>query len=271
MEFTGRSLLCPICHQAFYVEVPVAPRLENYETDFRPIYRGVEPLGSDLHACPSCHYAGYPQAFGLDADEAWEREGLWSPLDPGRLPDEESREDLRRWIARGELDEEVGLEPGEEPHPAQRYLLAANCRDFLARQPALALFDLIVRAAWCARTAKESEQERELLAEAGSLLQEAIDRGEVAEDRLALLTYWVGELARRSGAHARAIDFFDRSEKLADDDADEALLSLLERQRLLATVQSTVPTLLPAEIAQGLERLGDLRFAGAEIERWGKD
>jgi len=250
-EFTGRTLHCPVCHTGFGVEVPLGTRPIAFETDFRPVFEGPDPLAADMAACPTCRYAGYLAAFESaqpEEDEEIDRPGVPPPVRPLGLPDDDDLDDLRRWIRRGELVADTEL-AGREPVPAERYVLAARVRDFLTQDDPLPVADLYLRGAWCARAAGDRELEHELLEESVEWFDAALDAGKVPTREKGRTIYLTAELARRSGDFALAVDLFGQVDANVDRDDEEGLRlhRLARRMESLATMQSAVAARMPSD------------------------
>ena len=248
-DFLSRTLRCPVCNTEFLWEVPIDVHLVGEETDFRPVFDGPDPIVSDMIACPTCRYAGYADAFEgseVEEEEEPDRSRLPAPIEPLALPDEDDLDGLRRWIRRGELREESGVGL-REPSAAERYLLAARCREFLVEDDPLPLADLHLRGAWAARAAGDEELERELLGEAAELFAVALDEGRVPIDERGKMVYLAAELARRAGDFARAVDLFGQVDAFLDLDEEEDLRlhRLARRMESLASIQSAVGARMP--------------------------
>ena len=251
-DFVARTLRCPVCNAGFGAEVPVGVRPTHVETDLRPVFDGPDPLAAGIFACPNCRYAGYARAFELeepvDEEEELDSQGVPPPIDPLGLPDEDDLDDLRRWIRRGELVEGTGL-GDREPVPAERFLLAARCRDFLTQDDPLPIADLYLRGGWCARAAGDRSLERLLLGEAIELFEASLDDGLVPVPDRARTIYQVAELARRIGDFGTAVDYFHQVDAhLEIEEPDGVRLHrLARRMEALASVQSDVPARMPSD------------------------
>lgn len=274
VEFLSRTLRCPICNTGFLVEVPVGVAPVATETDFRPVFTGPDPVAADIAACPRCRYAGYSIAFESEPAEEGEepdRPGVPPPVEPLALGEEDDLDDLRRWIRRGELVEGTDL-ANREPLAAERYLLAARCRDFLLGGEPLPLADLYLRGAWCARSAKRPDLERALLLEAVDQFDAALDEGKVPGPLKGRILYLTAELARRAGDFAHAVDLFGQVEGQVDLDEEEGLrlYRLSRRMESLASIQSAVPATMPSdeelEATAGPDDAGHRRDDGDEDE-----
>lgn len=245
-EFTTLALRCPVCNTEFTSEIPVYGEPEARDTDLRPRFGGVDPLPTLIHACPSCRFTAYREGYDNRRDEGEEDfEPLTRALGDRPpptfgVPSDEELADLRRWIRRGNLA--VGLPEGRDPFGAERYLLGARCYEYLKDDDVLGLADYFLRAAWCARASGDRETERSCQRDAATRFQEALDQLQVPESDRARVLYLIGELSRRSGDFARAVDAFTQLEGTVDADEEEDALfdHLARRQLALATVKSDV-------------------------------
>jgi hypothetical protein len=230
--------------------VPVAR-----DTDFRPVYAGPDPLLTRVHACPTCGYAGYREAFEQapsDEDELLEiveddPKALSQPIHG--LPDGEDAADLRRWSKSGELTDGL-VAPGREPFGAVRFLIAARVHEFLFEDDPLGAAHYHLRAAWCARGAGETALEQAALREVLIRLGAVLEGGATTESARVPLLYLAGEVARRTREFARAVDLFAQVEKEAEQDEEEgALLAALARRgAMFAHVQSAVNARIPPDL-----------------------
>ncbi len=248
-EFSSRRLRCPPCRTEFVVEIPVSAALLRVETDFRPVFDGPDPIALEMHACPGCRYSGFADAFERDRhdeveDPDWP--GVPPPLDRGAVPDDDDLDALRRWIQGGELRAEAEID-GDEPSASERYLLALYCQEFLGHLGALALGDLALRGAWCARGAGELLLEQRLLVEAESFFDEAETSHAVMEGERGQLLYLSAEIARRTGDFGRAINLFEKAETVLepDDEDGQRLMQLCRRQLSLAVAHSPMNAVIP--------------------------
>lgn len=251
VEYLSRALRCPVCGTGFVVEVPLGLEPISLETDFRPVFDGPDPIAADIVSCPGCRYAGYAVAFegGMDEeDEEIDRPGVPPPLSPLAIPSEEDLESLRRWIHRGELVKGMEL-GGKEPHAAERYLLAARCFDYLVDKDPLGLADLYLRGAWAARAIGDRVAEENLALDAVEQFGLAIDDGLVAAEDEGRVIYLSGELARRAGGFALAMDLFGQVEAHLDwDEEDDLRLHrLTRRMEALASIQSSINATMPTD------------------------
>lgn len=253
-EFVTCSLRCPVCNAEFSADEVHGARSVGCDTDFRPLFIGPSPLLSHIHACPGCRYSGYREAFETepsDEDELIEpvEEQAASLPRPSFLRLEDADyEDLRRYARSGELTE--GLVPaGEEPFGASRYLLAARVHEYVHEEDPLGAAHYYLRASWSARATGDIELERESQRQLLLCLSSALDTEQTSGSQQACLNYLAGEVARRVGDFATAIDFLARVERDADLDDDDALglTALARRQMLLASTQCATNAVIPLD------------------------
>lgn len=230
-------LTCPVCDQDFLGNLPPSARFAGRESDLRPLFCGdVDPLTALIQFCPHCHFAAYPRGFGHRSEILDELEEQCTSS-PGDRPipviaqmDEETRADLRRWLQRENL-------AGVLRNPAQRYLLAARCHDYVSSEDASLLADYFLRASWAARSNGDQHQEMACRAEAiDRLWLMADDEMQPMGDKVRTL-FLLGELSRRQGDFTTAIDLFTQLEDCSFEPNEqgelEALFFSRQAERLL--------------------------------------
>ena len=269
LEFLTLTVRCPVCNTEFTSEIPNPGAPVGRETDLRPLFAGLDPLPSLIQSCPSCRYTAYQSGYdgGLEEVEELIESLAQRPGDraASRLPrlEENELDELRRWIRRGMLAQ--GIAEGREPFGAERYLLAARCHEYVEDDDPLVLADYYLRAAWCARASGLTSLERECQREAVVRFEAALeDATLITESDKPRLLYLIGELSRRGGDFAKAVDFFTQLESAHENlDADdlEAVLfeQLAKRMLALAVVKSDVNAGLPEEELE-LERDDEYEF-----------
>lgn len=275
IHFVTCRLRCPVCGTEFSADEAHGAPLVGRDTDMRPRYEGPTPLLTHIHACPSCHYSGYREAFGVEpSDEDELIESVDEP--PLSLPrpiqialSDEDLDDLRRYVRSGEYTEGL-LPPDEEAFGAVRYLLAGRVHEFLFDEDRLGIAHYALRAVWSARETGERELELDALQELLLQLSEVLENDEENEHN-PRLEYLVAETARRAGHFARAIDLFAQVERDSDPDEEEGYLlsTLARRQTLLASAQSDVNAVIPPELPGRTHRAGDEEFEFTDDEEDG--
>lgn len=204
------DLTCPICDTRFTSRRIASMESIGQDTDFRPRTLGIDPQPHYVHVCPNCMFA----AFELDYETL---------QDPVREFVEGGQHHPEELVIRGDPLTLTG---------SVKYLLAARCYSRDTRAGDLRLADLYLRASWCARQEGLTEREQETQCEAALLFEKSLEDDEIAEDQLSTILYLLGELYRRIGRHELATTMFDKAlEHCGDDEADERLSFLIERQR----------------------------------------
>jgi len=253
IEYETLALRCPLCNTEFTSELPRVYEPEGRDSDLRPRYPAVDPLPTAILTCPHCQYTAYQEGYGARPAGADEEEVALSLLPGDRpaerfgVPDDDDREDLRRLIRHGDLVR--GVAEGREPYGAERYILGARIHEFLTDDEAYEVADYYLRGSWCARVLGTPELERLCQREAVQRLQHALDHSMVAEADKPRTIYLIGELSRRCGDFARAVDLFSQLEASVDPDEEEEVLfaNLARRQLALAVVKSDINATIDEE------------------------
>jgi len=214
------QLTCPVCDQGFLGHLPAPATFVGRESDLRPLFHGeLDPLTTLIQVCPRCGFAAYPRAFGHRGDLLDELETICTQS-PGDRPlphfgplDEQTRADLRRWLERER--EYVNL-----IGPAHRYLFAARCHDYVSADNANLLADYFLRASWAARSSGDYPREVSCRAEAIDRLWTAVDDEMQPVDDKVRALFLLGELSRRQGDFATAVDLFTQIEDFAAESAE---------------------------------------------------
>lgn len=230
-------LTCPVCDQDFLGHLPPPAHLAGRESDLRPLFSGdADPLTALIQLCPHCHFAAYPRGFGHRSDLLDELEEQCTSS-PGDRPipqfeqmDEETRADLRRWLQRENIANALR-------NPAQRYLLAARCHDYVSSEDASLLADYFLRASWAARSNGDQHQESACRAEALERLWLLADDEMQSVGEKVRTLFLLGELSRRQGDFTTAIDLFTQLEDFSFEPNEqgeaEALFFSRQAGRLL--------------------------------------
>jgi uncharacterized protein (DUF2225 family) len=247
IEYLTLVLRCPLCDTEFTSEIPSVPEPESRDTDLRPHYATVDPLPALIHSCPSCHYTAYQEGYGVRREIEVEEEDLALSLRPGdraphrfAMPEDEDLEDLRRYVRHGDLVR--GVAEGREPFGAERYVLGARIWEFLKEDEPYGAADYYLRGSWCARSAGDRDLEKRCQADVLQRFQHALDHSLVPEADRPRTVYLIGELSRRGGDFAKAVDLFSQLEASVDPDEEESVLfaHLARRQLTLAEVMSDI-------------------------------
>ena len=246
IEFQALALRCPVCNTEFTAELPNVGEPEGRDTDLRPRYPTVDPMPTLIHACPSCRYTAYRDGFESRGERDEEDENRPSPRAGDRpphdpcVPDDDDIEDLRRWIRRGSLV--AGVSENREPFGAERYVLGARVYEFLSDDEAYGAADYYLRGAWCARGVGNRELERRCQMEAVERFEHALEHSLVPDADKPRTLYLLGELSRRLGDFAKAVDLFSQLDTSSEfEDEETALFAYLARRQLaLAAAKSDI-------------------------------
>ncbi|MDR0965314.1 MAG: DUF2225 domain-containing protein [Myxococcales bacterium] len=220
-------LTCPVCEQSFSGTLPLPAIFNGRESDLRPIFIDavVDPLLLLIQVCPHCLFAAYPQTFGHDSESLDELAFQCTSSLGDRAPpildklDREARIDLQNWLQREDFS--LGLRS-----PAQRYLQAARCHDYVssdegAEETAL-LADYFLRASWAARASGDQVQEFTCRAEALERLWLMADDESLPLMEKVRTLFLLAELSRRQGDFASAIDLFTQLEDISFNPNDQS-------------------------------------------------
>jgi uncharacterized protein (DUF2225 family) len=196
-EFWTKRITCPVCaaeFDALHLRTE-AIRLKGRDSDFCEHYHGYNPLYYAIYVCPECFYAAYPDDFG-------------------RLSSKEA-------VAMGSALAEI-IEGGEQydfhglrDHAAavSSYRLALLCYRQREAEPRK-LAGLYHRLAWLARTAGDSAQEKEHLAQAREVYRAALDQRPPLEGRAeAMAMYLLADISSRLGDAAEAMRWLEAAAK----------------------------------------------------------
>lgn len=237
--------VCPVCALSFAVELPPRRDPPGRDTDFRPHHPRGDPDARKVFSCSRCRYSAYPRGW-FHLEDSDDRDELdEAALAPSAGPPEgEELDALRRYVQSGQMQH--GLDIGDEPRDVERFLLAARCYEFVREDDPLGAADYYLRASWCARAQGRPALERSCQADAISRYQTALEANKVTSMERPRILYLVGELSRRTGDFARAVDCFREVDRLCDPDEEDGafLAALARRQEALAIVKSDVNAII---------------------------
>lgn len=221
------------------------------DTDFRPHHPQGDPEARLVYACAQCRYAAYRRGwFGGEPEDSPEEDDS-APGASTQAPQSEELDALRRFVKSGELTQGMDASQGPlwEPTGGERFVLAARIHEFLREDDPLGAADYYLRASWCARAQGQLALERASQRDAISRFHTALENNKVAAGEKPRIMYLVGELSRRTGDFARAVDCFREVDKIVDpEEEDGAFLGkLARRQETLASIQSDVNAVIPHE------------------------
>lgn len=193
--FFSREYTCPICKTKF-TSLSVRSSsvyVEEKESDFHVIYKGVSPLHYSIIVCPTCEYAASNTTFSkeLSNKQAEQLAVALSQLRSHEFTDYCGERDLNTTL--------------------KAYQLAIRTAQ-LKKVPAAELSGLLLAAGWIARELKYTELEKVYVKEALKYYVEAFYSGSGAIGNLSDLqaTYLIGELYRRCGEYKEAIHWFNK-------------------------------------------------------------
>ncbi|MDI6870617.1 MAG: DUF2225 domain-containing protein [Bacillota bacterium] len=205
--------ICPACGRRFTV---TRPRLSactalKRETDFRVQYAGLDPTLYSVWVCPRCGYSASETTF--ERLEEAERQRVQEALSGRLIPE--------------------GTEGERTPAGAIAAYKQAIFLGQVRRLSASNLAGLHLKLAWIYRGLNDQAAEREHLAAARDLYQQAYNRerlggeGKMSE---ATVAYLVGELSRRLGEYATAVTWFSRLAMDPRTKREPQILSLAREQ-----------------------------------------
>jgi uncharacterized protein (DUF2225 family) len=119
----------------------------------------------------------------------------------------------------------------DEIFPGKKYELAACIAEWQGL-PAVAVGDLYLRAAWCCEDEDRREEEYYYRRQAIDYFVRALQQQEIPHEGIAVYTYLVGELYRRTGDSANAKLWLNRVADAVSDNGEKKWLSELARQQL---------------------------------------
>lgn len=207
----AREISCPVCgRKSSTMRVRLsAIKIEKKDTDFCTYYRDVNPMLYEVYVCPHCGYAAHADHFeNIDAD------GKKAVL----------QNVSRHWVSRdygGERTLEQALEC---------YKLALLCAQLKKDKPS-ALAGLCMRIAWLYRFIGDESEERRFMQAAlenyTAAYERQFDDGGMSEINL---LYIIGELYRRLGDPAKAVQWFSRVVGHEDRNKNALVVSMAREQ-----------------------------------------
>jgi hypothetical protein len=186
-------LTCPVCGTTFESIAVVPNHAGEGENAALPEITSVaDVLPFLVHVCRRCGYAGGGDAFGDDVEVTPAvRERVWAELAPT--------------LARSmRLPWPFLTAPGSEKHEG-----AAKVAEWRGAD-ALAIAELWIGAARCARGEGDHEAQRYFARRAARWFAEGLERDEVAAADRASMAYGLGELWYHIGDTPNATEWFER-------------------------------------------------------------
>lgn len=210
-----KEIDCPICGQGFSSKKVRMSRLRliKRDEDFLSHYKDINPLVYNIFVCPNCGYAGLEDKF--------------TSLRPGKQ--EIVREKVTsKWKNRSYGDIR-NINDGIESHKLALYI--GEILDYSK----LELGNLCLGLAWLYRIQEDKEEYR-FLESAKNLYQAAYYNESLAGtgmDELKL-TYLMGEINRRLGNKAEAVQWFNTAISNPDLGLNKGLETMVREQWRLA-------------------------------------
>lgn len=198
MTTLGKQVFkCPNCGTLFTATTVMSYGHASRDSDFYPKFWGANPLPFFVKVCPSCSYADYDSGF---------KSG-----EPHESKEIHSEPELQCW---------------------RKYELVAEHQQ-KRKAALLSIARTYHEASWCCRTVNRtiSKLEQVFLSKARDLFEKALIEEAVPEAERPVITYLVGELYRRTGDNANALEWFTKVSALVKgSDKYGWLLRLAENQ-----------------------------------------
>jgi hypothetical protein len=178
--------------------------VETRDSDFCVHYKGVNPMFYDIYVCPHCGYAALADRF--DKIDVEGKKAVLQNTTPN-------------WTSRdygGERTLEQALEC---------YKLALLCAQLKRDKPS-ELAALCLRIAWLYRFSQDEQEERRFLQAALDEYVAAYERQTDNNVNEMNLLYIIGELYRRLGNAAQAVQWFSRVVNHKDRENNPLLISM---------------------------------------------
>jgi hypothetical protein len=201
-----KEIKCPVCGKNFTsTRVRTsAIKVETRDSDFCVHYKGVNPMFYDIYVCPHCGYAALADRF--DKIDVEGKKAVLQNTTPN-------------WTSRdygGERTLEQALEC---------YKLALLCAQLKRDKPS-ELAALCLRIAWLYRFSQDEQEERRFLQAALDEYVAAYERQTDNNVNEMNLLYIIGELYRRLGNAAQAVQWFSRVVNHKDRENNPLLISM---------------------------------------------
>lgn len=201
------DLTCPICDQKFESQTVGSCGHASMRTDFRPNYRGANPVSHFFHVCPNCSFCGDLNNFKLTIDNP----------------------DFKK-----EIKEMTPLKADSSPVSLNAKIVrAVRCLEKLKKYGIKQLNELTlankwVMAYWWVETAEDRKKYGKITLD---YLKQAIEKDQVPDKLYLRYIYLQGEIYRRIGNLEKANAFFDKTIKLATEYPDPQDLESMARQQ----------------------------------------
>jgi cAMP-binding proteins - catabolite gene activator and regulatory subunit of cAMP-dependent protein kinases len=218
-QLVARILTCPACESIFSFHTPKsrAYQLVSRDADYCPHYEGINPLFYQVWVCPRCSFAAYKEHW-KSLSEA-ERIGM-------RQISSEAKEGLRFDFAQPERTLFAAI---------LSFKLAYRC--YMRRMPSAHdhLGSIQLRLAWLCRLGNDRKREIQHMGAAMAHFAEAFDHGRNLTTSPGKIAYLMGELSRRVGNGASAVEWFMRAIK---EDPGKGEIYRLSRDQLYEAKES---------------------------------
>lgn len=203
------ELKCPCCGNLFSSQTwRSSNTFGQSSTDLHRRAIGIQSLHYELHTCMECAFTGYPRDF----DEAYDL-----TISPDLL------QRIREQLA-PQLHSEDGIFPGK------KFELAACIAEWQGAS-AVAIGDLYLRAAWCCADEERREDEFYYRRQAIDYFTRSLQGAEIPHEGVAIYTYLVGELYRRTGDRDNATLWFNRTQEEVGHETDKQWIAELACQQ----------------------------------------
>jgi hypothetical protein len=218
-----KKVECPYCQNSFKIENLriESIHIKDRETDFKPIYDGLNPNWYLVWVCPRCYYAAFKSDFLQLSPK--QKEALKVSL--GERMYMGQRYDFTRARNR-----DLAL---------ASFQIAIICYKYRYKKRSLEkIANLYLRSAWIEREAGNLEKEKEYLLRAQSEYEAALQAGFGYEMTPSQIQYLIGEINRRIGNYEKAFIFL---KKVIDNKYTESKIkTLAEAQYELCKKESEV-------------------------------
>ena len=208
-----KEFTCALCGKTFQDKVLSSTNVKERDAELRPYAMGLQPLPFFVHACSHCGFT--------DGDHHL------------KLSDQEKAEITKFLTGYCQKHQCTKLTP------AEKYEVYARTME-IRRQPPLTIALQYRYAAWMADDAGDAAAARTFREQAIRLMSQALENSQVPAKEGPAVTYLVGELHRRLGDFAAALNWFARVQ-----DPDPQLAKILAQQKEKALKKDSAKAMLP--------------------------
>ncbi|SHF08083.1 hypothetical protein SAMN02745164_01737 [Marinitoga hydrogenitolerans DSM 16785] len=193
-DFWEDSTTCPLCGRAFnYTKIKYdSIRIEKYEDDLKPIFKGPNPLYFSILTCPKCAFT----YFSEDTDVL-------------RKVSKDTKKDLKNYLkrARDKLGKIDNTKNKDIDFLKKQYALAGIIYRILNKPGNVA--KSLIRLAWIFRDEDKIMEELKLLLSAVTILEENF-KNLNSDEELILYYFFKGYTSLRIGKRKEAKEFFNK-------------------------------------------------------------